>query len=426
MFIIKNEKKLINIALISIMAIFFGISVYVVLKHGNYFLLGSLDQMNNDDVKYIRSAQVLLSDHRLVYGFADQPTVFIMPGLPLVLAAFFKIFGLSAGLDAFRVFQVLLHTLGIFLIFLIARDIFNRRVAIIACLLYALYIPGISNTGLILTEEIFMFLLLALVYVSLLALRTKKMGFYIAGGLLWGIACLFRPTVAPYPIVILIMWLIKKYTFKEMLKFTIVTALMFIIVMSPWWIRNYSTFDRFIPLTQSSGNPFFQGTYVNYDESKDPPQYPVFNNEMQKDKFEMDTGMKRLRKGFSENPVEYIYWYTLGKTYYAWYSPYYYKAVLGVTWNPVYFWHKLVICICILGMILVVMKRKMHRDCMLPIITVLFFNTAYLPFFTSSRYAYPLYPLMFILGAYFVEEIIQYFISRSKKAASRISHKLLL
>ena len=60
MFSIKTEKSYIKISLLIIALCFFSVCIYSILRYGNYFLLGSLDKMDNDDVKYIRSAMTFL------------------------------------------------------------------------------------------------------------------------------------------------------------------------------------------------------------------------------------------------------------------------------------------------------------------------------------------------------------------------------
>lgn len=397
-----RKKKLICIIIAVLILVSFMLSLVSILKYGDYFLLGSMEEMDNDDVKYIRSAQTLLDKGTLVYKYTDQPTAFIMPGLPFTLAFFMKLFGTVGGITAFRIFQALLNALCILLIYLIARKFFNRKISLLACLLNFIYLPQISNTGLILTEEVFKFLLLLLIYITINALESKKVKLYILGGVCLGLACLFRPTIALYPAVVLVMWLIRKYKFKEMLKFAGVTIAAFIIIMAPWWIRNYSTFNQFIPLTKSSGNPFLQGTYINYDQSKNPPVYKETKTEFEKDEYEMQLGKDRLIKNFSQHPFEYAYWYTLGKTIDAWRVPYLYRPIFGISYNSMYKMHLVYLGLCILGIVMAIIRRKQLKGISILLFMILYFNCVYLPFLSSSRYIYPIIPVFFIFGAYFI------------------------
>lgn len=302
MFNLKDEKMWIKLCLLFTAGIVFAVSLSMIFRYGNYFLLGDINTLdNNDDVKYLRSALLFLEKGTLVYGRVDQPTVFIMPGITYILAFFMKLLGFSHGIIGFRIFQAVLHFLGLFIFFFLIRDVFNNsKIALLACVIEGAYIPNISNTGLILTEEIFKFLLYLLLYFTLWAVKEKKAKYYMGGGVILGLACLFRPTIALFPVLVLLMWVLYRYRIQEMIKYTLITLTVITAVMAPWWIRNYLEFDRFIPLTESSGNPFLQGTYINYDQSKDYMSYRVENNEIKMNETEFATGIERLKLYFPD------------------------------------------------------------------------------------------------------------------------------
>jgi 4-amino-4-deoxy-L-arabinose transferase-like glycosyltransferase len=143
MFSLSKEKTWIKLALLLMLVITLAMSLFAIFKYGNYFLLGSMDKMDNDDVKYVRSAITLLEKGMFTYHDVNTPTVFIMPGHPVLLAGIMQIFGTGdSGITAFRVFQALLQACCLYLIFLIGREVFNSKVALLACLIDALYISN--------------------------------------------------------------------------------------------------------------------------------------------------------------------------------------------------------------------------------------------------------------------------------------------
>lgn len=407
MFSLKNEEKKVKITLYTILALFFIICLYAVLAYGDSCLLGSIEKADNDDVKYIRSAWTFLDTGRLTYHDINEPTVYIMPGITFVLAFFMTIFGKAAGIVAFRVFQVILQTLSMYLLFLIGRKVFNSRVALGACVIDLFSVAEYYAATLILTEAIFKFLLLFLLYLSISAIEERKAQYYILGGFIWGIACLFRPTIAAYPAVILAMWLIKKYKFRDMAKFTVMALLGFTVIMSPWWIRNYTVFDKFIPLTFSSGNPFLQGTYLNYDQTKDYTPYKIGQTAWETNQNEMNTGIYRLKTYGKEHPFQYVMWYTLGKSWHFWNSPFYWKEILGVSCIRAGTFHWLVLITAALGAVLLFKKRKKSSLPFILFFVIGYFNLIYLPYYTFSRYAFPVMPLAGILSAYLLDSTIK-------------------
>lgn len=80
---------------------------------------------------------------------------------------------LLRGVDftAVRIAQGILGTLGLFLLYLIAVEVCNRRVGLISILLGALYIPFIFSEGRVLTEALAIFVSLVTVWLLVLSLR---------------------------------------------------------------------------------------------------------------------------------------------------------------------------------------------------------------------------------------------------------------
>ena len=105
MFSLKGESKKMKISVVAILIIFLATCIGVSLYYGNDLLLGSLEKMDNDDVKYLRSANTLLETGKLTYGDPEKSTVFIMPGIVFVLAPFVKIFGMVGAITPFRIFS---------------------------------------------------------------------------------------------------------------------------------------------------------------------------------------------------------------------------------------------------------------------------------------------------------------------------------
>lgn len=397
MFRITQESRWIKISLITLISIFFILNLFAALHYGNQNYLGSFEKFDNDDVKYIRSAWNLVDTGQFIYQRVNEPTVYIMPGLPFSLAFFVELFGKIGGVTAFRVFQAILQALSLYLVFLIGRKLFNSKTALIACLINSLYIVEYYVSTIILTEVLFKFLLLLLIYISIYALEERKLFYYIVGGIIWGLCCLIRPTIAAFPAVILLMWIIKKYSFKEMVKYALVTILMFTVVMSPWWLRNYIVFDKFIPLTVSSGNPFLQGTYINYDQSVDYTPYELGETAIETNENETKAGLYRLKTYAIKEPGRYALWYTLGKSRILWNNPFYWKETFGVPFVAAKYFHQLILLLGVIETIILFVKKQ--KKFMFLFLTAAYFSLIYLPYFTMARYSYPIMPIVFIMAS---------------------------
>ncbi len=400
MFSLKNEEKKTKYCIIGIIACFFIFSLIIVLNWGNSTLLGSLETFDNDDVKYIRSAWTLVDTGVLTYEDITTPTAFIMPGLTYVLAGFTWAFGKMNGIVAFRVFQVILQCGSLYLLFLISRKIFNSKAAIIACLIDSLYFVETYAASLVLMECLFKFLFLLLIYISIYALTEKKVKFYISAGFVWALSCLFRPPIAIYPLVILIFWVRNKYKVKDIIKYTSIVLVIFCAVMSPWWIRNYKEFDTFIPFTKSTGNPFLQGTFPNYDKSGGfGVPYEEGDNYIDNDAKQVKMGLERLKIYVPKEPLKYLWWYTGGKTIELWESPFYWNGRTGLIISGV--WHYMILITGVLGIVKGFRRGNRNKMAGFILSIIIVLNISYLPYFTFSRYAYPLMALVIIFSANF-------------------------
>lgn len=213
---------------------------------------------------------------------------------------------------------------------------------------------------------------------------------------------MFRPTIAAYPIVILIMWIKNKYKLSEIIKYTAIVSGIFCLIMTPWWIRNYKTFNKFIPFTQSSGNPFIQGTFVNYNKPKGWEEPYEDSNELQSDQNEINGGFQRLKTLGEQHPIKYILWYTIGKTFYFWDKPFYWKTILHI---PYYMVKSMHIVILLLGIWGITQSVKKNMNAAFLLSVIVYFNLVYLPFYTFERYSFPLMSLMIIFAAFILSDI---------------------
>lgn len=425
MFSLKGERPWIRNTIFISISIFFLFCLYTVLVHGNEHLLGSFMEFDNDDVKYVRSAWTLLDKGIFTYHDVNESTVFIMPGLPFVMAGFMSIFGKWGGITAFRVFQVVLQSLSLYLIFLIGRRLFNSKVGVISLILSALYLPNIWTPNILLTEVIFHFLLLLLVYITIYAVECNKLSYYISGGIVLGITGLFRPTIGAYPIIVLILWIYNKYTFKDMVKLTIIVTTVFALVMSPWIIRNYKTFNRFIPFTLSSGNPLIQGSYIDYNEEIDFYPWENVDDRVEQEKYYKENFKYRFKHYMVKRPLAYTKWYLLDKSIELWKYPFYWGQIYSIKFSYIEIYHALLLVIGAMGMakIYVGYKEKKYKSTALILFQIFaYFTIIHIPYVTFSRYSYPLI-WIFIIGTSVVLEKVLDLYYKSKKESSP-GHKI--
>ena len=386
----RKERRL----LLLICTVVLIVSAAVVLSYNDYFFLGDPLKPNNDDVKYIQSAKVLLNEGTLVYNSGKDPSAFIMPAFVFILSGFMAVFGQDGGgVIAFRLFQCLLQAGSIYLIFIIARYMFNSRIAWAACILSALYLPDYFSSGVILSETIFRVLILVLVCVTITAVQKKHWGFYAGIGALVAAAAYFKPHASLYPAILLILWWMDKYSWREMLRYMSIIVAVYIVLLLPWWIRNLITFDQWITFTNSGGSPFLLGTRINYQLPPEGffdayPQYDPKTIFQGSNSTAVAKGLDVLSYGFTHEPLTYLYWYTLGKLKGLYLEAYYWRPIWSISKAAMITIQAILVTLSVIGMIfarkLTTLKRQMPV-----VLTVIYFTVIYMPFVAFSRYGYP-------------------------------------
>lgn len=398
-----KKTKLTNYILMLLISVSFIIKLIMILIYKNELTLSS------DDLNYIKSAVVLVKRGIFIfYGFND-PTVFVMPGYPFFLAGIFKLLGFGLiGIQTVRILQAAISCITILMVFLTARTLFNRKIALIAAFLVSFYPPNIITTGYILTETVFTAILCTLIYFSITfpadhveqgdGSPTPFVAKFIILGILWTAITLIRPTIALYPLLLFFyLFIYHKYSVIKLIKIGTVMFMTFVIIILPWWIRNYSYYGEFIPLSASSGNPMLQGTYVRYKQTPENiVYYKLGKNTFETNKIEVETAKKRMASEFKKDFFGYLGWFTIGKTIFFWATPFYWKAFFNIR-APIVFIFHYVILLGFLG-IASLINYNLFKF-ILPISVILYFNVVHCYYMAFDRYAFPLMPLMSIFSA---------------------------
>jgi 4-amino-4-deoxy-L-arabinose transferase-like glycosyltransferase len=383
-------------------AFVFVLSLAIVFFYGDQFLLGSYAKLDNDDVKYINSAKILLNDHILTYNSGQAPSAFIMPGVPLILSGLMLVFGQNdSAVMAYRVLQAILQAGSIYLMFILARNVFNQRVALLACGISALYLPDYYTAGVILSEAWFKTIFMLLLCFTIVAIEKRLIRYYIFVAILLAAACYFKPQAVLYPIIFVIPWLARKYSWKQMISSMLVIIVVFSMLLTPWWVRNYASFGRWIPFTTSAASPFLEGTLIFKKLPSDGffvqnPQYTKKNILQGPDP--ITTGLQIIRYGLVHEPLKYIAWLTLIKIGLLYVSPFYWKAIFGISYPVMTALHVILFILAAFGIADSLMKRKGKKQVLL--LAFSYFTLIYLPFVTFDRYGYPNHFILIIFAAY--------------------------
>ncbi|PYI53121.1 ArnT family glycosyltransferase [Paenibacillus flagellatus] len=266
-----------------------------------------------DQLEYTKLAIQLL-EHGF-YAYRDTvPNTLVTPGFPMLLVAVYALFGYDAAnpasMDSYmavRVLNCFMSVGAIGFLYLIGTRLFHRFAGLLAALFAAVYAQYVWACSLILTEVPFLLAFTAFLYMQVRVVQDNRLRDHAIMGLLLAAVVLIRPNTLPLAVVpYLFLWARHRKPFAKEIGYA---AAAFVLLMSPWWIRNGMTFHAFIPVARGeAGNPFLGGTDPYFRGTIDWTRVNAMSGEEQ-----MAEGLRRIKQGLIDDPWLWIKWFTVGK-----------------------------------------------------------------------------------------------------------------
>ena len=356
---------------------------FAFLVRAGAFWAGLVPDLSHDARNYDAMVRQLLGQG--FYGYmSDKPNAYVSPGYPMFLTVLYALLGWEgrSPLDAVRWVQVLLGALTVGLVFLVARRACGERAALAAGLVAALYPSLVFLPLYVLTETLFLFLTVLFTWLLFNALDAPHWARWaLAGGVL-GLATLVRPVAAPI-LLVTWLWLAWGRRVPSLRQAVLASGAAFVLVMLPWWVRNYLALGKIILFATQTGNPLIAGAFP-FGEL--PDGLPSAVDE------QLAAALRYILQGFVEQPLVYAYWFTAGKFLRIlgspFYTPGYYDLAMVV--------HFLVVPLGVWGMV-----RGLRRGDLAQLLSLfsLVMLAVHLAFIPENRYGLTLLPWLFILAA---------------------------
>jgi len=191
------------------------------------------------------------------FGASTGPTAWEPPLYPYLIAGVFKIFGVYSAASAFVLFCInsIFSALTCIPIFLIARRIFSEKVAVGSAWTWALLPYVMYWCTKWVWETSLSALLVALIFWLALTMEDREgLKPWLWFGLLWGIAGMNSTVLLSFlPASGLWAWYRCARRGKAALAGIALASMIFVACVSPWLVRNYRTFDKFIFIRDNFG-----------------------------------------------------------------------------------------------------------------------------------------------------------------------------
>jgi 4-amino-4-deoxy-L-arabinose transferase-like glycosyltransferase len=218
-----------------------------------------------DPVEYDLIAQALASGQGYPptsYAAPGSPSALRAPAYPLLLTMVYEVFGHSY--NAARIASAFLGVVTVMLVGLLGQLVWGRRVGLIASGLAAVFPPLIMLNASLLSEALFLPLVLGALSATLAyGMRGERLWLAAAAGAFCGTAALTRQIGLPLVVLVAGALCFPQSTERSWRK-RLVPALTALaacaLVVSPWALRNTLAFKEFVPISTQDG-PTIAGTY---------------------------------------------------------------------------------------------------------------------------------------------------------------------
>lgn len=219
--------------------------------------------LTGDEIQYNQLAENLIAG----IGYVENTNPFFpgqslyawqAPAYPYLLAAV----GTLSGhlIITTKIIQILLGTATVYLTYRLASTVFSHYPAAIVGLIVALYPGLVTNTHLILSETLFIFLL---VLAFNLLISPSGLLVPILSGIVFGLAILTRGIILYFAPIAAVWLVFKDGADSQSIRKRALVGVLFLgailVPLAPWVARNYTTFHQFVLLETKGGVNFWLG-----------------------------------------------------------------------------------------------------------------------------------------------------------------------
>lgn len=431
---IKKVKKIIK----NNWPIIFVIGISLILHSLALNELGFKYSLKSDDLHYVYSGiEFAKTGHITMH---DVLSAQIMPGLTFVIAFLSLIFGSGIKLwIALKILYMLMGLMTIVIVYKTLRLYTNKYIATIPCIFF-LAADFVWMDNLVLTETPFILLFSLLVYFTLRLSINRSKRDYILIIICYILALFIRPNIGIYPLFLFIFLLLKKYDLRLLIKQCLVAGIVLLLVLTPWTIRNYKVFGKFIPLTYGMGNPLLLGTYQGFNYPADDEveyQKEVYEKAPEELRYYLENpdekdymtkyysleydgliAKYRMRKWWKNDKKAMLRSYLLYKPRILIDTAFYWKEILGIKISTLYIIRKVELILTAISILVIIINKKRIKEMLFLGMIYMSQIILYAYTFAFDRYGITLFFIRYLIIGIGIDVIYKMIKNRSKKNES--------
>lgn len=196
-------------------------------------------------------------------GYMRVPSVYDMPGYAILLAGSWKIFGTANEFLPLQVFQVFVDSFFCLLVYSIGRDVFGRKIGLLAALLFAFYLPEANFAAMARRDVWATWGVLGAAWLFLKYQKNGSPCWMAVLGFVVGLTCYFKATLLLLPFAFAVT---IPHGLLRTVRDTALAMFVAFLCLLPWAIRNHNAYGRWI-FTRCT---LAQNTWVGFGEVPNP------------------------------------------------------------------------------------------------------------------------------------------------------------
>ncbi len=264
--------------------------------------------LKSDSVTYHRLALSILEGE---YSLDGRATAFVVCGYPAFLSGVYFVFG--EGQFFVKLIQSLLEVFTCLFFFKVSMKFLDVKYSLISLAVFAFFPSNILFSQAILTESLFGFFAIVVLYLCIMNDFGKiTPGHIFITGIFFGLAIIVRSSFSFAVILLPLYFLVNRKKlfgdkeFSKMMKYSFCFLAGLMIILSPWLIRNKIVMNSFTLATQGGStlwegnNPLATGTW----NSEAVNSNPLFDDpdEIQRDRKFYDSAFEFI----ANNPGKFF------------------------------------------------------------------------------------------------------------------------
>ena len=212
------------------------------------------------------------------FGPPTGPTAMIAPGYPVFVAAVFRLLGSysRAAELALLGFNLAFNILTVGLILRIGRRLAGERAAVWVALFWACSLPLLWIPTIFWETSVSMFLLLGFVEIAMWLRNGSRASQWGASGAYCGVAGLVNPALLP-SLIAMTIWALWTRRVGGKFRSASLALLAFVLVFSPWPIRNARVFHAWIPTRTTVGFELWMGNRPDATGFLEQSLFPTYS-----------------------------------------------------------------------------------------------------------------------------------------------------